>query len=607
MLLLVVVAFIAGLVTAVSPCVLPILPIVLATGADGNRRRPYLVIAGLIASFCFFTLASVEVIAALNLPSSALRDIAIAVIAVFGLTLLVPAISAAFERATVRLQAVGGQLIGRSTSGPLTLVTDATNATGATDQATNAGAARLGPGSIVGGLVTGLGLGLVWTPCAGPILGAITSLAVTAPGSWSAVVLVLAYSIGAGLPLLAIALGGRALMARLRLRSTAGWATRAFGALVIATAGLMAMGADTAISADLTSALPDWTGTLQTLERSNPVQVALGQLEGQDQSQSPSGSGNAVNLADMGPAPEFSGIDHWLNSRPLTLASLRGKVVLVDFWTYSCINCIRTLPYLESWYQKYAADGFVIVGVHTPEFAFEHDTANVQAAIARFGITYPVAQDNEFATWSAYNNEYWPAHYLIDATGHIRAEHFGEGAYAETEAQIRELLAEAGSASLPTAAPTDGQVPISAGQTPETYLGSARASGYGGIYPGNGTYDLKLPASLEPNSWALDGKWDVSAQFITTRTVGDKLEFQFQARDVYLVMSAATPVSAHVAVTGASSPPTGGTEDVSTSGDLTISSARLYHLVHLPEQEQAILTITFDAPGVQAYSFTFGS
>jgi cytochrome c biogenesis protein CcdA/thiol-disulfide isomerase/thioredoxin len=591
MLLLILVAFVAGLVTAVSPCVLPILPVVLATGADGDRRRPYLVIAGLIASFSFFTLASVQVISALHLPSSALRDVAIAVIAIFGLTLLVPAVNRIWERATVRLQGVGGRLMGRSNGGPLTL-----------GQPTERKRA-----SVAGGLVTGLGLGLVWTPCAGPILGAITSLAVTTPGSGSTLVLVVAYAIGAGLPLLAIAQGGRALIGRLRLRSTAGWATRAFGALVIATAGLMAVGADTAISADLTSVLPDWTNTLQTLERSNPVQAALNQLSGHDQSSTAPGSNStAANLPNLGKAPEITGIDHWLNSEPLTLASLHGKVVLVDFWTYSCINCIRTLPYLESWYQKYAAEGLVIVGVHAPEFAFEHDTGNVQSAIAQFGITYPVAQDNEFKTWGAYSNQYWPAHYLIDANGNIRAEHFGEGAYAETEAQIRGLLAEAGQAALPTSTTGDGPVPIANGQTPETYLGSGRASDFAGSYPGDGAHDLTFPASLQTNEWALDGKWDISSQFVTTQAAGDKLELKFRARDVYLVMSAPSAVTAHVVVTGASTAAVQ-TEDVSSAGELTVSTARLYHLVHLPDQEQATVTLSFDAPDVEVFAFTFGS
>jgi len=599
MLVLVLVAFIAGLVTAVSPCVLPILPIVLATGADGDRRRPYLVIVGLIASFTFFTLASVQIISALGLPSSALRDVAVAIIAIFGLTLLVPAISVAFERATSRLQRAGARLMTPSSPGSLVMATGA----GAAGGAPEARSPRRT--SIAGGLLTGVGLGLVWTPCAGPILGAITSLAVTAPGSWSTLALVFMYSLGAGLPLLAIAQGGRATIARLRLRSASTWATRVFGIIVIATAGLMAVGADTALSADLTSALPNWTDTLQSLERANPVQDALGQLEGHDQTGQP--ATNGTDLGDYGAAAEFTGIDHWLNSQPLTMSQLRGKVVLVDFWTYSCINCIRTLPYVEGWYQKYAADGFVVVGVHSPEFAFEHDTGNVSDAIARFGITYPVAQDNEFATWSAYDNEYWPADYLIDATGEIRSEHFGEGGYDQTEADIRALLQQAGSSALPAATDSQAGAPIAGGQSPETYLGSARQAGFQGSYPGDGTHAFQLPSRLDLNSWGLDGTWNVTSQYVTETQAGDKLEFSFQARDVYLVMSAPGSVTGHVTIGGAAAAPGLETEDVSAAGDLTVSSARLYHLVHLPASAQGTVTITFDTAGAEAFAFTFGS
>ena len=559
MLLLIVVAFIAGLVTAVSPCVLPILPIVLATGAGGDRRRPYLVIAGLIASFSFFTLASVQIIQALHIPSSLLRDVAIVVIAVFGLTLLVPALSRVFERATARFPAMG---------------------------------VRFATPGIAGGLITGVGLGLVWTPCAGPILGAITSLAVTAPGSVATVALVIAYSIGAGLPLLAIALGGRAALARFRLRSASAWASRALGVLVLVTSGLMAVGADTAISADLTSALPDWTGTLQTLERSGPVQSALGNLG--------PGSGS-----DTGPtAPEFIGIDHWINSEPLTLAGLRGKVVLVDFWTYSCINCIRTLPYVESWYQKYGPEGFVVVGVHTPEFAFEHDTGNVAAATARFGITYPVAQDNEYATWTAYSNEYWPADYLIDAAGHIRDTHFGEGNYLETEASIRSLLAEAGSTALPSPASSAAPPPFIASETPETYLGTDRGSSFAdhdSIPSGPGQFSF--PGRLPDGTWALSGAFDFQPQYVVASQTGDKLEMSFFARDVYLVMAADSPVPATVSVTGAAGATT---EDVAADGSLVIGEARLYHLVHLDSPNPGIVTIAFGAPVARAYAFTFG-
>jgi len=562
MLLLIVVAFVAGLVTAVSPCVLPILPIVLAAGAGGDRRRPYLVIAGLIASFSFFTLASVQIIQALHIPSSTLRDVAIAIIAIFGLTLLVPALSRVFERATARFPAMG---------------------------------VRLATPGVAGGLITGVGLGLVWTPCAGPILGAITSLAVTAPGSAATVALVIAYSIGAGLPLLGIALGGRAALARLRLRSASAWASRALGVLVLVTAGLMAVGADTAISADLTNALPDWTGTLQALERTGPVQSALGNL----------GTGLRTEQAGGPTAPEFAGIDNWLNTQPLTMASLRGKVVLVDFWTYSCINCIRTLPYVESWYQKYGPEGFVVVGVHTPEFAFEHDAGNVAAAIARFGLTYPVAQDNEYATWTAYSNQYWPADYLIDAGGHIRDTHFGEGNYLETEASIRSLLAEAGAAALPSPASSAAPPPFIASETGETYLGVMRGvqlADHSSTPSGKGQYSF--PAQLPQDKFALSGSFDGQQDYITALEAGDKLEMSFYARDVYLVLAADTPVPATVTITGAQG--VGTTEDVAPDGSLVIGEARLYHLVHLDSANPGIVTISFNAPGARAYAFTFG-
>jgi cytochrome c biogenesis protein CcdA/thiol-disulfide isomerase/thioredoxin len=599
MFLLVVVAFVAGLVTAVSPCVLPILPIVLATGAGGDRRRPYLVIAGLIASFSFFTLASVQIVSALHLPSSTLRDTAIVVIAVFGLTLLVPALSTAWERATARVPAIGARL---TRTGALGGVAGGLGGVAGTP----AGVAG-GLGGVAGGLITGVSLGLVWTPCAGPILGAITSLAVTAPGSASAAALVVAYSIGAGLPLLGIALGGRAALSRLRLRSASAWAGRAFGALVLVTAGLMAVGADTALSASLTNGLPDWTGTLQTLERTDQVQSALSEIGlGPHGGSTPGAARSPGSNLSNGPlAPDFTGIDHWLNSGPLTMAGLRGKVVLVDFWTYSCINCIRTLPYVEAWYQKYAADGLVIVGVHTPEFAFESDTGNVAGAIARFGITYPVAQDNEYATWQAYSNEYWPADYLIDATGHIRSVHFGEGDYLQTEADIRSLLAEAGTAALPTAAQSAAPPPFVANQTPETYLGTDRADRFASPESAKaGPAQYTFPSSLGDDAFAVSGTFDFGPQYVTASAAGDQLELSFFARDVYLVMAADSPVPARVKVTGVGD--VGATEDVAVDGSITIGQARLYHLVHLSGAVRGTVTVTFDAPGARAYAFTFG-
>jgi cytochrome c biogenesis protein CcdA/thiol-disulfide isomerase/thioredoxin len=608
MVLLLVVAFVAGLVTAVSPCVLPILPIVLATGADGDRRRPYLVIAGLIASFSFFTLASVQIVQALHLPSATLRDAAIVIVALFGLTLLVPALSNLFERLTARLPGVGVRLAasGRAEG--------AGAGAGAGGLAGDGGLIGLGqvdqpnraprPVSIVGGLVTGVGLGLVWTPCAGPILGAITSLAVTAPGSGAGLAMVLAYAVGAGLPLLAIALGGRAALARLRLRSASAWVGRAFGVLVLVMAGLMAVGADTAVSADLTGALPDWTGTLQTLERSSQVQSALRDLGAPPNASFDTGSGGSS--LSVGPtAPEFTGIDHWLNSNPLTMAGLRGKVVLIDFWTYSCINCIRTLPYVEGWYQEYASAGFVVVGVHTPEFAFEHDTANVAAAVSRFGITYPVAQDNEYATWTAYSNEYWPADYLFDASGHLRSSHFGEGDYNQTESDIRTLLAEAGKSALPSAAPPAAAPPFVAGETPETYIGTERAVSFASPQTASaGANRYTFPNPLPDDDFAVSGTFDFQPQYATATAAGDQLEISFRARDVYLVAAADSPVLATVEVIGVTGSVS--TEDVAAGGSMTVGTARLYHVVHLPAAARGTVVITFNSAGVRCYAFTFG-
>jgi cytochrome c biogenesis protein CcdA/thiol-disulfide isomerase/thioredoxin len=581
--LLIVVAFIAGLVTAVSPCVLPILPIVLATGVGNDRRRPYLVIAGLIASFSFFTLASVQIINALHLPSATLRTVAIAIVALFGLTLAVPALSERFERAVARLPVLG-------------------------DRIARMGAPSTGRAGIPGGIITGIGLGLIWTPCAGPILGAVTSLAVTAPGSGATLALVVAYAVGAGIPLLAIALGGRAAVARLRLRSAAHWGGRAMGIVVLATAGLMAAGADTAISSDLTSALPNWTGTLQTLERSDQVQAALHDLGVGPGPSTPADSGGPTSGLEQGPlAPDFALNRTWLNSSPQTLAGLRGKVVLVDFWTYSCINCIRTLPYVEGWYQKYAADGFVVVGVHTPEFAFEHDAGNVSAAIARFGLTYPVVLDNDYAIWNAYSNQYWPADYLIDATGHLRATHFGEGDYAQTEADIVGLLAEAGSSAVPSPASSAPPPPISQNQTPETYVGTARGRNFAspeGVQTGSGTR-YSFPRYLPDDAFAVSGYFDFQPEYVVATGAGSSLEMSFMARDVYLVLAADSPVPATVEVTGVVG--AAATEDVAADGSMTIGAARLYHLVHLPAPGRGVVTITFGSPGARAYAFTFGS
>ena len=567
---LLIVAFVAGFVTVMSPCVLPILPIVLASGTGEDRRRPTLVIIGLIASFSFFTLASAAIVRALHLPDTTLRNAAIVIISIFGLVLLVPALMERYERLTWRLPQAG---------------------------------AAVARSRVAGGLITGIGLGLVWTPCAGPILGAITTLAATSHGTGTAAWLVVVYSIGAGLPLFWIARGGRAVLSRFHLSGASSWASRALGGVVLATAVLMALGLDTALSADLTNALPNWTGTLQTLERNSAVRRDLTQL-------GLSSVGNQAVGAELSvgpPAPDFAGIDHWLNSPPLHIADLRGQVVLVDFWTYSCINCIRALPHVEGWYQKYAADGLVVVGVHSPEFLFEHDTSNVVSAISRFGVTYPVAQDNSFATWQAYSNQYWPADYLIDAQGRLRSVHYGEGGYDEIESQIRTLLADRGATALPTPGTSSAPPPVSGAQTPETYLGTDRAVSFVDSVAANGPGTFEFPASLPVNDFALSGTFDIEPEYIASESEGARLELSFTARDVYLVLAADSPTPASVSVTGLGIEGAAqGTEDVSPSGSLTVNGARLYHLVHLPAMASGTLTITLGA-GIRAYAFTFGS
>jgi cytochrome c biogenesis protein CcdA/thiol-disulfide isomerase/thioredoxin len=423
MVILIMFSVLSGLVTVLSPCILPVLPIVLSSSIEKGKAHPLGVITGLIFSFSFFTLAISQMVSLLGLSANLLRLLAVMVIAVLGLGMLLPSLNNIFAK-------VLGQIPG--------LLPQTTTQ----------------PSGFGGGLITGVCLGLVWAPCAGPILAAVTTLAATRSVSSGAVLVVLAYAVGAGVPLLAVAYGGRAVYKK------AGIVTRnplrvqqSFGVVMLLTAGLMAFNADTLVTAWITNLVPaDWTNQLNAFETSPQVNqqlVKLNQPSRPAQALSIPTPGittmpEAINLPNLGPAPDLIGIDHWLNSTPLNMQDLRGKVVLVDFWTFDCINCIHTLPYVTAWYNKYKDNGFVVIGVHTPEFAFEHETPNVQQAIAQYQIKYPVAQDNEYATWQAYNNEYWPAEYFIDAQGNLRHTHFGEGSYDESEKIIQQLLAEAG-------------------------------------------------------------------------------------------------------------------------------------------------------------------
>jgi cytochrome c biogenesis protein CcdA/thiol-disulfide isomerase/thioredoxin len=575
MLLLLVVALVAGLVTVFSPCILPVLPVVLGSSVGGGKLRPLGVIAGLIVSFSVFTLAISEIVALLGISASVLRLAAVTVIAFLGLSLLLPALNERVERLFSRLPGM---------------------------------ASTTNRGGFWGGALTGVSLGLVWAPCAGPILAAVTTLAATQQISAGVAVVVVAYAIGAGVPLLGIAYGGRVLAQRTaRLARYGQRVHQVFGGLMLATALLMAFNLDVAFTVWATDALPtSWTTTLQSFEQSAAAQQQIDQLNGPA---APTQAPVSTAANAMGPAaPELTGITHWINSPPLTLQELHGKVVLIDFWTYSCINCIRTLPYTTAWYEKYKDAGLVVIGVHAPEFAFEHETPNVEDAVKRYQITYPVAQDNDFKTWRAYGNHYWPAEYVIDAQGVLRHSHFGEGSYDETEHLIQQLLAEKGTAVQANlvSTPVPG-AESSLPETPETYIGTDRQERFASPQPvrKNTVSTYSVPATLPKDSFAVEGQWLFQPQFAQTSGADTRLRLHFTAKNAYLVMASDQPTPVDINVIGSTSANT--SEDVNSQGQITVGQSRLYHLVQLPAAQDGTIELHFTQPGVKVYAFTFGS
>jgi cytochrome c biogenesis protein CcdA/thiol-disulfide isomerase/thioredoxin len=541
MALLMLFAVIAGAGTALSPCVLPILPALLASGATGGRRRPLGIVLGLTVTFTITIVGIAELVDGVGLGTGALRTAAVLVLLGFGALLLAPRLA---DRLEARLS-------------PLV---------------------RYGPRTRGDGFVSGLGvgaaLGFVYAPCAGPILAAVISVSAA---SGTTVAVALSYAVGSAAALLVLCLGGRRI-----LRSVRGPALqRVMGVVMVLTALAILVEADlrfqTAIADDLPAVLVNPTGAL---ERSHAVEGQLADLRGEARF-TPASSG----LPELGEAPEFEGVTRWLNSPPLTLRGLRGKVVLIDFWTYTCINCIRTLPYLRAWDERYRDRGLTIVGVHTPEFGFEKDPGNVRDAIARTRIRYPVAQDNDYGTWDAWGNRYWPAKYLIDANGQVRYVHFGEGDYDETEAAIRSLLEAPG----PRADRQAGEVPGEA--TPETYLGAARAKGWV-TPPRAGVHEYPGARSLPPDRFALEGRWSVddeSAKAVRNAT----LYAHVRGKSVYLVLGSAEPARVEVLVDG---------EHERT---VTVDGQRLYTLMKRPRSGEHDLTLKFE-PGVTGYAFTFG-
>jgi cytochrome c biogenesis protein CcdA/thiol-disulfide isomerase/thioredoxin len=599
MLILIAFSILAGAGTALSPCVLPVLPALLSAGGVGGRRRPLGIVLGLSVTFTIATVFLASVVDGVGLDDNAARDFAIAVLLAFGLAQFSPALSDRVEARLSRLARFGPRSAGEG---------------------------------FASGLLVGGALGFVYTPCAGPIFAAVVSVGAA---SGRSIAVAVAYAAGSAVVLLALSLGGRRLFDRVRRAGRGPLLQRALGTIMILTAVALITNLDLKVNELIAEKIPN-LNFAAALECSKPVTSRLHEITGHKPKFVPANGGSdcegsstskvrvvprnasqaallaaARTLPKLAQAPEFTETEDWFNTpgdRPLTLAGLRGRVVLVDFWTYTCINCIRTLPYLKAWDAAYRKDGLTIVGVEAPEFSFEKLASNVRDAIAQFGLRYPVVQDNKLGTWNAYGNQYWPADYLIDAHGNVRYATFGEGDYDKTETAIRALLAEAGHQVGSKSHPQDVIVPSDLA-TPETYLGTARAQGWL-VAPKEGAHDYG-PApkhELGLNDFAYSGTWKIGEQpaeaLAGSTTPG--IDLEFQAKDAYLVLSSPgeRPLGVQVLLDGHPISSADAGSDVH-DGVVTVRRQRLYSLVSLPRDERHRLSLRF-ADGLSAYDFTFG-
>jgi cytochrome c biogenesis protein CcdA/thiol-disulfide isomerase/thioredoxin len=562
MALLMAFAFVAGAGTALSPCVLPVLPALLSAGAAGGRRRPLGIVVGLFITFTVAIVALGSLIDGVGLADGLVRDLAVVVLLGFGIALLVPAVGDRIEAA----------LSGLARFGP------------------NSGGEGFWSGVAVGGA-----LGFVYAPCAGPILAAVVSVGATQGATAELVAVGAAYAAGSAGVLLLLAYGGRRVAERVRRAGRGPALQRALGAVMALTAIAVATELDVRFQTALADDFPDAVvNPTRALEESGAVEDRLADLRGEPRFKARPAHERSASLPVLGIAPDFQQTGEWFNSQPLSIPRLRGRVVLIDFWTYTCINCLRTMPHLKAWDQRYRDDGLTIVGVHTPEFSFERDAGNVEQAVAQNGLRYPVVQDNDYGTWEAWGNQYWPAKYLIDARRQVRYVHFGEGAYDETEEAIRALLAERGAGALGARTRARGEVAAAGVATPETYLCYERAEGFL-IPPVPGTRPYPgASGSLPPNGFVLEGTWRVGPESATA--VRDaRLDARFRASKVFLVLSSREdrPRKLEVELDGR------------PYREVTVRDQRLYTLVSLPQVEDRALTLRF-APGLTGYAFTFG-
>ena len=570
-------AYLGGALTIISPCILPVLPFVFARADQPFVRSGLPLLLGMAITFAgVATLAAVGGGWAVQANSYG-RGVALLVLASFGLLLLFPALA---DRATRPLVALGSRLSQSASDG---------GGNGSTFAAS---------------LLLGVATGLLWAPCAGPVLGLVLTGAALQGASAQTTLLLLAYAAGAATSLaLALLIGGRVFAAMKRSIKAGEWVRRALGIAVLAGVAAIALGLDTGLLTRLS--LSGTAGVEQSL---------LDKLHPEGAKQTANMPGNGA-LSDEGPMPSLAGATEWMNSPPLTTEQLRGKVVLIDFWTYSCINCLRTLPYVRAWAAKYKDQGLVVIGVHAPEFAFEKDPANVRKAIADLGITYPVALDNNLAIWRAFSNRFWPAHYFIDAKGRIRAHHFGEGGYAESEKIIQRLIAENGGAVGDMSTVDVEATGVGAAQgdrtmrSPETYIGYGRARNF--VSPGGFAKDQPHAYVASPlvklNDWALGGSWNVGREHAVSTAPGAKIAFRFRGRDLHLVLgSSGRPVRFRVTIDG-KAPGADHGLDIDANGMGMVTGQKLYQLVRQKGGSQTrSFAIEFLDPGVQAFSFTFG-
>ena len=514
-------SFLEGLALIASPCILPVLPIVLAASVSGERRRPFGIILGFVIAFTLFALLSRKLVMVLHIDLDYIKFISLIFLALFGLVLLSEKLSKKFSEITQGLA-------------------NLSNLSTQTHQ---------GLGS---GLMIGMMIGLVWTPCAGPILAAALVQIIRQQSDLQALLLIAAFAVGAGVPMFVIAVAGRRIITKLGFFTHHAEAVRkTFGGIIIMAVIFIASGLN-----------------VQAWAWKTEASISKPQL-------------GVIHGIRPYPAPQFSGIEKWFNSRPLSMEALKGKVVLIDFWTYSCINCLRTLPYITDWDRKYRDEGLVIVGVHAPEFEFEKNPANVKKAIAAQQIAYPVALDNHLDTWTSFNNRYWPAHYLIDRDGRVVYTHFGEGDYDITEKNIRFLI------GLDNINPSTSTATSSTNNslTPETYLGRLRASGY--------RHDTEI---LARDSWGLSGKWRTKEEYIISEAAGAAIRLHFKAAKVYLVMGVAgtKPITISIGLNG------------NPVKQMSVEQHKLYTIIDQQDVEEGQLEITVAEPGLEAYAFTFG-